>query len=703
MKTTNKISKWCKHTLMLLPAVALLAVACEKEKEDTPNPFAGADNHITSFVLTKGDVSYTAAIAAGTITVTVPENVSLNGATAEYTLCENAKILPDPATITDWESELQFRVTAYNGVQADYIYTVQHSGIIHTGAVILKTQAEVNAFGQGSYTIVDGALIIGRTSGTDTITSLAPLANLKIVSSIVINATYKGDLTAFEQLETAGEVVVLSKNVKTVRFPKLTTVRMNMSFDQYSTSTSAITKSIIDTLDFPKLTVIERGLQIYYADSLVAMNFPELQRVGEGIIMEGKSQGEILKLKSIDFPKMTTVGGAISLTRVSGIQSFLADELETAGGLSVNSCPALTDISIPALTTVNGNLSMPLSTTDGEFIFTALTTVNGDLNLTTTTVTDLQFPVLTTVEGTLQLSGQYLTSLELPSLRKVGTFVAADLRGITAIDVRGIEEIGALRLSNNTLRYTAGITLIGNETFPGRLVLELPNLGTSVLNEFPLTVEGIKVLGGLEHTPASAVATVKAISFSWLERITGLLSIGNSSQLVSISLPNLQSVGGISLGNLAALTTLDLSKLETITGYTDASGVASGGFTYPPSTAIITLTLPELKSVVGNISITGLLSSRKLATISFPKLKSLTGTLTITGTSNTIFTNLSGFSALTSAAGVTISGFTQLSDFSPLAGVVCGLTADTWNITNCGGTPADYSYDTMQNTYCNND
>ena len=110
---------------MLLPAVALLAVACEKE--NTPNPFEGGDNHITSFVLTKGDVSYTAAIAAGTITMTVPENVNLNGATAEYTLCENAKILPDPATITDWESEHQFRVTAYNGTKAEYTYTVKRS------------------------------------------------------------------------------------------------------------------------------------------------------------------------------------------------------------------------------------------------------------------------------------------------------------------------------------------------------------------------------------------------------------------------------------------------------------------------------------------------------------------------------------------------------------------------------------------------
>jgi hypothetical protein len=649
--------------------------ACDKT-EETPNPFEGADNHITSFVLKKDDVHYPAAVSAGTITVTVPANVSLAGFTAEYQLCENAKIAPPPAGITDWDSEQLFIVTAYNGTKTTYKYTVEHSDVVRTGAVILTTQAEVDAFGQGSYTMVDGAIIIGRTSGTDIITSFAPLANLKTVSSIVINATYEGDLTAFEQLETLGELHVLSKAVKTVRFPKLKTVRLNMDFDQFLNTTSAVPRNIIDTLDFPELTIIERSLRIYYADSLASMNFPKLQRVLEDLMLQGAPTGaanNFLKLQSINFPELTAVGGTITLKLLTGPKDFTATKLGTISGFDVSSCQSLTNIDLSALTTVKGNLALNFN---------------------------LQLPALTTVEGTLSLNLPTLTSLEgLSSLRKVGTFDAVDLRGITRIDVRGIE-IGTLNFGSNTLLHTAGITLTGNETFPGKLSFNVPASGNKPAT-IPVTVEGIKEVGALDIPVANdrqGISAVSAIDFSWLERVTGLLNIGHLNNLTTLNLSNLQSVGGLKLDKLTVLETLNLSSLETIT---------ENGFNFELwSYDFTALELPALTSVVGNISITGLDDGAIVETISFPELTSLTGTLTIAtfeDYTNDVFTDLSGFSKLTSAGGVTISNFTQLSNFSPLSKVVCSLTsAAKWNITGCGGTPADYSYETMVSTHCGN-
>jgi hypothetical protein len=154
----------------------------------------------------------------------------------------------------------------------------------------------------------------------------------------------------------------------------------------------------------------------------------------------------------------------------------------------------------------------------------------------------------------------------------------------------------------------------------------------------------------------------------------------------------LETAGGINLTNLGSLATLNLPALTEITGY--SSGTATlGGFTYGVSSnKITTVSLPNLKSVVGNVAITGLAAAYPLATISFPALKTITGTLTITGTNNTKFTDLSGFNALTSAAGVAISNFTQLKDFEPLKGLFTPmpapeLTADTWKITGCGYNP----------------
>jgi hypothetical protein len=694
MKTVIKL-------LTSVLCVALLATACEKEQEteDTPNPFEGADNHVTSFVLKKGEITYVAAITAGTITVTVPVNVNLNGATAEYRLCENAKILPDPAGITDWDSEHLFRVTAWNGTETmDYLYTVEKSDLVRDGAVILKTQAEVDAFGQGSYTVINGYLAIGATSGTDTIKSLVPLSSLKTVTgSIIINAMYMGDLTGFEQLETVGELQVLSKNVKTVRFPKLTTVRMNMGFDQYTSSTSFIQKGIFETLDFPELTAVERGLRIYYADSLATMNFPKLERVMEDIIVEGNSTTNFLHLQTISFPALTAVGGAISLKYVSGVETFTATKLETAGTLSVENCTALAGFDCPALETL-GDLSILTSSTSPltALPFPALTTIEGTLSITLPDLTSLELPSALKNVGMLNLTLAKLTSLTLPSSLKVGTLNAADLRKLDSFDVSSIEELGALSFGSNTLQYTSGITLTGDEVFPGRLIFNLPTSGNNPLT-IPVTVEGIKVVGALEIPVANnqaGINAVKTIDFSWLEQVTGLLRIDRLNKLETLNLSNLQSVGGLRLTGLLALKTLNLSKLETVT----ADGL---NFINWWSDAITTVSLSELTSVAGDLSFTGMDDYVALTTISFPSLTSITGTLIITGDQNYPIETLTtiGFDALTSAGGVTISKIKNLKNFCPLLGIIPLSDPAKWSVTDCGYNP---THAQMENGNCNN-
>jgi hypothetical protein len=677
MKTKNNFLKWCKRTLMTLPiaAIMLTFASCEKEQEDTPNPFEGADNHITSFVLTKGEVSYTAAVAAGTITVTVPVNVSLSGFTATYQLCENATINPDPAGITNWDSELQFAITAYNGTRATYLYTVEKSDLVRDGVVTLKTQAEVDAFEQGSYTVINGHLTIGATSGTDTITSLAPLASLKNVGSILINAMYMGDLIGFEQLETVGELQVLSKKVKTVRFPMLKTVRMNMSFDQLEAGSSGVQRNIIDALDFPELTTVYRNLQIYYADSLAVMNFPKLEWVGEDIILQGYNLADYPKLKAINFPELTAAGGTIKLTNVAQVESFTAIKLKTAGGFDVSGCNTLTDINLPALSTVKGTLS-----------------------LTFREATSLALPPALEEVGTLTLTLEKLTSLTVPpSLKKVGTFNANDLRKLSAIDINGIAEIGALNFGSNTLWNTSGITLSGPEIFTGKLSFTFPTNTNLSHTTFPVTVTGIKEVGSLEipvaNAQANAIRNIETIDFSWLERVTGSLYIGNFNAVTGINLSNLTSVGGLILDRLELLETLDLSKLETIT----ASGFNFIMWTYD----MTKLELPELTSIVGDISISDFDSYSPIETISFPKLKSITGTLAIAsfpGDANTSLINLK-FDVLERAGGVAISRFSNLKNFCPLAGIIPLADPAKWSITNCGYNP---THQDMVDEKCSN-
>jgi hypothetical protein len=200
----NMIRKYnYKTVLRLLPIIAFAFVACTENEAD---PFSGKDNYIAAFSLTQGNTVFDAAIAGDVITVTVPEGLSLNNAKATVKLSENASIYPDPAKITAWDDEALFAVTAYNGAKATYKYTVARSGVAREGTVVLETQADVDAFGQLGITFIDGNLTVGRAAGTDSITSLAPLAGLKEVAySLTLNPTYAGTgLEGLENLERVG-------------------------------------------------------------------------------------------------------------------------------------------------------------------------------------------------------------------------------------------------------------------------------------------------------------------------------------------------------------------------------------------------------------------------------------------------------------------------------------------------------------------
>ena len=85
-------------------------------------------------------------IVGDKITVEIPYNTSLKGATVEYALCEGASINPNPSTIEDWENEWKFVVTSKMQDSKVYSYTYQYTDIEQSGSVVLATQAEVDNF-----------------------------------------------------------------------------------------------------------------------------------------------------------------------------------------------------------------------------------------------------------------------------------------------------------------------------------------------------------------------------------------------------------------------------------------------------------------------------------------------------------------------------------------------------------------------------
>lgn len=81
------------HYLILLCFTALCFIACNDDEPEFSG-IEGKDRFISDFVLTVAGTTYQGMIAGDTITIEIPYNTSLKGATAAYTLSEGASINP---------------------------------------------------------------------------------------------------------------------------------------------------------------------------------------------------------------------------------------------------------------------------------------------------------------------------------------------------------------------------------------------------------------------------------------------------------------------------------------------------------------------------------------------------------------------------------------------------------------------------------
>jgi hypothetical protein len=388
MRINNIIESIKYKFIWLLLLGAVIFAACNKEKEE--DPFVGKDSYIAAFSLQRDDAVFQAAIAGSDIIVTAPEGFSLNSAKATVQLSENATIYPDPATITSWEEEQLFAVTAHDGTQTRYKYTVARSGIAYTGTVFLKTQADVDDFGQRGITFIDGNLIIGRATGTDSIRSLAPLASLKEVTfSLTLNATCAvSGLEELENLErvdgtlqiggatAAGEL----KHLETLTLPALKTA-----------GGISLVSTVTIIAEFPKL---ERVSKLFSLNCpLFQLRLPSLQSAGSLTLTTASNSNAMLA--KISFPALKEAG-TVNLSYFAETGRIEFPELKkVVGDMAFSRLPQLLLIYVPQLKEVSGNLNFSYLTALTELNFPVLKYLGGDVAVTSCALLKVQkFPEL---------------------------------------------------------------------------------------------------------------------------------------------------------------------------------------------------------------------------------------------------------------------------------------------------------------------
>ena len=685
---------------ILLLSLSLAIAVCSCKKDDSI--FSGGDGYISSFRLNKSETTLNAAISNGNIVLAAPENLSLEGATASIAISENASIEPNPASITNWNNEHTFTVTAYNGTKNSYKYSVQRKAIVHDGDVALLTQADVEALAALNLTQINGSVSVGAATGQDSVHSLAPLASLKVIKfGLVINATYAGkNLAGLENLETVGSLQILQNTrLETVALPKLAAVMQDLIINQ----------SAVQSLDFPELAHIDRNLQINTADSLVRLDFPKLKNIVGDIILQAAYYNPD-KLAAISFPQLEKVGGNLNVSNWKEVARLDAPLLKSVTAVSISSLAKMTSLTMPALQSTLGNFLVSYNALMTVMDFSSLQTVGGDFRIENHSLLETfdGLAALTSVGGEMMIQGlpelkdiQGLKRLKsvgkrfyisnLPALndetlsglsgvgsiggdliisqipfRKFSGFALTEISTnlnisyasiVEEIDVRNLDVEGTLQLSD----ISAAFTLKGKNIHQGNLTLNNANLQT---------LEGFDEVRNLSYYMNQSTQPERSLN---IRKVNGNLSL-SIYNFNTFNMPLLIEIGGtVSISGANTKMTLNLPKLQH-TGKFDIT-----------ASFLTVLSLPKLQVVDGNFTITAANYQGEVSDIQLPALTTVNGVLSITGYSsyypNTQLTNLNSLTALSAAQGVSISYNTALSDYSGLRNVLSSFPAAGWKVS----------------------
>ncbi len=699
----------------IICCLALLCTACSEEKPELP---WGSDNYIVSFSLTTGADTYPAVIRDGRITVSIPYNVSLEGAQVSYELCEHASIYPDPATVADWNQEWQFLVSSYdNQNDRTYLYTVERTDIATDGSLTLRTQAEVDAFARSGINTVEGNLTIGGEDEENPVTNLDGLKNLVSVRcDLTITAAYTGETLAGLENLTACE----SLRIGSTAHPNETLRQLSLPALKEVKGALCICGTALQTADFKSLQNVA-GHFVLQSDALLQLTADELTSVAGNMTLVGTTADEAkAPCEQMYFPKLQRIDGTLTLSRfdrLSGLGTTfgvltqagalryehlaLANTFEfpligTTGDITVTDCPILRSVLLPALTDA------------------------GSLEITgCPAIETLSFPKAERFDGDVSLA-------TLPAIKDFGEFLPAlkAISGDLSIDdlssLEGVLDLSGCTFSPNStldLRLVAAtrLTELRGGDFGGSLRIDASSL-TPQPEAMPFEITGFKSLdtlriAGFTHISALSLPTESCddltiencgsqapftLSLPNLVEVRGTLlcrNCGKAGEANSASFPRLRNIGrqlSFYVG-ASSFTALEFPLLETIGNGEPVSDDPADDYALytMPSGCAGEFILPSLQRVNGSMLVsTWNTSTDRAVAFRFPSLQSVAGEISV---GHTAYKNRSvatlDFSALTAAGAIRIGNLSSVTDFSTFTQVLPRLSEQTWSVTDCGYNP----------------
>lgn len=684
---------------LLLPV--MMCIGCSK---DDKVPVDADDNFITALTLSKDGKTYMAEINGNEIMMSVPYIVNLYGAEAMMEYTASAKILPDPASIKDWDSDLIFRVTSYNGATNEYRYSVAKQEIESKGDVVLETQEEVAAFKDTDITVVNGNLIIGNNAdGATAITDLSGLSVLKEVKGSVeiLNNYQGGDLEGLEMTSIGG------LKVGTEESPSVNSELYRLRLESVETITGDVLvfNDAVQFIEFDNVSLIAGSCQFSTA-GLTTFQMPKLQEIRGDLKFLDISQLQTLRL-----PMIEKIGGEWNIQKSEKLASVELPRLTEAGRIEYNAQNELEKLSLPALSIVNGDLRLTT-----EKIFTEGSGFDWVGNVRLEKIDGLNN--LTQVKGVLTIANfdglmempdfskiQLLGGFEAYKMRKFGpragtvdlsnaVFQANDTAPRLQIGLDNQCQFAEVKTKEDLSNVDVSIGIsVGNTTDS-----QAPKLNIKKVRSFTSVVTGSGTntiftfdVERVENDCYFDLGNLKKVSVKSpsLKYVGGYLSMLTFMQVQGLSFPELEEVGGQLICHPTIGTStadVEFPKLRDVGCATDPhyhrqgenSGNVYGTLHIPGGRA---LGFPALEKVGGEgITIT------QSKDFDCPKLKTISKRLTISKP-NSKFTAFK-FPELKDVKEVYITGM-KTTDFSVFGPMVQDgqITEENWVVSGCTYNP----------------
>lgn len=540
--------------LFVFSLLAVMFTSCDKDDEIV-NPFIGTDNYITSFTLTKDGAQYNGYISDNQIIVYAPLSQSLEGAVATVKVCEQATVFPDPAGISDWDNERQFKVTAYNESEQTYTYRVVRSSETTQENIVLATQQEVDDFKNSDIVRIMGTLTVGSDAeNAEPITNLDGLSNLKEVSYDIKIVNYSGeDIAGLGNLEIAGGLHIENATaLKTLSLPKLIKAPVGGV---------SVTAETLENVSLPALT--ETGSLYIRSYNLSSLDFPALATVhGDLTLNVNKNINNLDGLnltgtiEQISFPVLKECGN-IQIAGFAAVTTIGIPMLESVGNLSIEWIKKLETLSLPQMKTAK-DIYIHATNIADELDFKSLTTINGDMHIYASKIADCTgLSALRTVNGQLLLESTNFENLNGLTEVTINGGVRVDKNAsYTCLDLSRITVP-----NGSTIEITSNCSTIDELIFPETLESDLYlGMGARVTS---LTVKGVKKAGYIEVSVPKNLAGASTMTFDDLTTVYTLTVKKNT--LTAIKCPSLSTIESeLSIISGSNLTELNFDKLENL-------------------------------------------------------------------------------------------------------------------------------------------